>query len=104
MCYHFRGFFLKSRLFFFIEPGEEIDYTNPETGNVILGDIIISVDKIFEQSKEYGHSAKREFAFLVAHSMYHLCGFDHMTEAEAKVMEEKQEAILKKLQITREMI
>lgn len=79
----------------------EADCFNPETGELVLGDIIISVDKVKEQAENYGHSEKREFAFLVAHSMLHLCGYDHMEEAEAKQMEEKQEAILSKLGITR---
>lgn len=73
-----------------------------DTGELILGDIIISIDKIEEQAKEYGHGMLREFAFLVSHSMFHLCGYDHMTEEEAALMEQKQEEILQKLGITRE--
>ena len=80
----------------------EVDYIDPETREVILGDIIISVDKIKSQARDYGHSEKREFAFLVAHSMYHLCGYDHMTEDEEKVMFEKQELLLTYLGITRD--
>lgn len=80
----------------------EGDYFNPETGELVLGDIIICAKKAFSQAEEYGHSVKREFAFLVAHSMYHLCGYDHMVTDEAKVMEEKQEESLKRLGITRE--
>lgn len=87
---------------FTMEPGTEADYTNPETGYIIFGDIILSVDKIISQAKEYGHSQKREYAFLIAHSMYHLCGYDHMTEEEAAMMESKQEYILSLLQITRD--
>ena len=68
----------------------------------MLGDMIISVDKVKFQAKEYGHSVKRELAFLVAHSMFHLFGYDHMTEAEAKEMEREQESVLTKLGITRE--
>ncbi len=91
------------------EPGDfsdleeqEADYFDPDSGELILGDIIISVDKVKEQAQSYGHSEKREFAFLVAHSMLHLCGYDHMEEAEAKVMEAKQEEALRTLGITRE--
>lgn len=80
---------------------EEADCFNPETGELVLGDIIISVDKVKEQAENYGHSEKREFAFLVAHSMLHLCGYDHMEETEAKQMEAKQEDVLTKLGITR---
>ena len=81
---------------------DEADCFNPETGELILGDIIISVDKVKEQSIQYGHSQLREFAFLIAHSMLHLCGYDHMEEKEAEQMEAKQEAVLEKLGITRE--
>lgn len=80
----------------------EADYFDPDSGELILGDIIISADKVKEQAELYGHSEKREFAFLVAHSMLHLCGYDHMEPKEAKVMEEKQEAVLTGLLITRE--
>lgn len=78
------------------------DCFDPDSGELILGDIILSLDKVAEQAAEYGHSLRREFAFLVAHSMLHLCGYDHMGEAEAKAMEEKQEQVLRALHITRE--
>lgn len=80
----------------------EADYFDPESGELILGDIILSVDRIKEQAESYGHSQKREFAFLVAHSMLHLCGYDHMEKEEAEVMEGKQEKVLAGLGITRE--
>ena len=100
----FPGLYFVDPSFFFIPEEEKADYINPETGCIILGDIIISADKVIAQAKEYGHTIKREFAFLVAHSMYHLCGYDHMTPQEAAVMEDKQEAILTMLQITRDTI
>ncbi len=78
------------------------DCFDPDSGELILGDIIISIDRVKEQAENYGHSRKREFAFLVAHSMLHLCGYDHMVEEEAKRMEEKQEAVLQTLGITRD--
>ncbi|MBQ7956158.1 MAG: rRNA maturation RNase YbeY [Lachnospiraceae bacterium] len=81
----------------------EADYFDPDSGELILGDIILSVDKIKEQAESYNHSQLRELAFLVAHSMLHLCGYDHMEENEAKVMEEKQEAVLTALGITRDL-
>ncbi|HKM34393.1 MAG TPA: rRNA maturation RNase YbeY [Lachnospiraceae bacterium] len=84
--------------------GDEADYFDPESGELILGDIIISVDRIKSQALEYGHSERREFAFLVAHSMFHLCGYDHMTLSDAVQMENKQEVILENLGITREDI
>ena len=77
------------------------DYFDPETGELCLGDIVISIDKVYEQAKEYGHAPLREFAFLVAHSMLHLLGYDHMEPQEAEVMERKQEEILGKLGIMR---
>lgn len=94
-------FFEKESDFSFSEK-EKVDYEDPETGKIILGDIIISAEKVKEQAKEYGHSEKREYAFLTAHSMLHLCGYDHMESGEAKIMEQKQEEILNLLQITRE--
>lgn len=74
----------------------------PDTGELLLGDIIISADRVREQAESYGHSRKREFAFLVAHSMLHLLGYDHMTDEEAEIMEKKQEEALSALGITRE--
>lgn len=81
---------------------QEAGCFDPDSGELILGDIIISVDKVNVQAKEYGHSEKREFAFLVAHSMLHLCGYDHMTPEEEQEMMKKQEMILNTLGITRE--
>ena len=72
------------------------DCFNPETGELLLGDIVISVEKVLEQAKEYGHSNERELGFLIAHSMLHLFGYDHMEEQERVVMEKKQEDILQK--------
>lgn len=77
-------------------------YFNPESGELMLGDIVISIERAMEQAKEFGHSLKREYAFLIAHSMLHLLGYDHLVPEEAKVMEERQEAVLRKLNITRE--
>lgn len=85
-----------------VEEEQEADCFDPDTGELILGDIIISVDRVVEQAESYGHSPKREFAFLVAHSMLHLSGYDHMESEEAKVMEAKQEQVLQKLGITRD--
>ena len=86
---------------FSIVEKNEREYFNPETGELILGDIIISVDKVYEQAKCYNHSDVREFAFLITHSMLHLCGYDHMEQAEANIMEEKQSQILSELGINR---
>lgn len=77
------------------------DCFNPETGELLLGDIVISVDKVREQAEKYGHSMERELAFLVAHSMLHLCGYDHMEEEERRVMEDRQREILERKGYTR---
>ena len=70
------------------------DFFNPDTGELLLGDIVISVEKVTEQAEKYGHSARRELAFLVAHSMLHLCGYDHMDDEKRQQMEERQREIL----------
>lgn len=80
---------------------DEADYFDPDTGELVLGDIIISVERVLSQAREYGHSTLREFAFLTVHSMFHLCGYDHLEEQTAFVMEQKQEDILKQLGISR---
>ena len=67
----------------------------------VLGDIYISIDKTRSQAEEYGHSFERELAYMVVHGFYHLMGYDHMEEDEAKVMEEKQKDILHKMNILR---
>ena len=77
------------------------DYFNPDTGELMLGDIVVSVEKVAEQAEKYGHSEVRELAFLVAHSMMHLFGYDHMTEEESKVMEAKQREVLDNIGIAR---
>lgn len=77
------------------------DSFNPETGELLLGDIMVSLEKVNEQALEYGHSPYRELAFLIAHSMLHLCGYDHIDEDERGVMEKKQREILDELQINR---
>ncbi len=74
---------------------------NPDTGEVLLGDIVISVQKVIEQAEAYGHSVKREFSFLIVHSVLHLLGYDHMTPADAAFMENKQQSILNAMNILR---
>ena len=72
-----------------------------ENDEIILGDIIISIEKAISQAEEYGHGLRREIAFLTAHSMLHLMGYDHMEPEERDIMFEKQEKILGNLGITR---
>ena len=71
-------------------------YFNPDTGELMLGDIVISIDKVKEQAEKYGHSETRELAFLVAHSMLHLSGYDHMEDEERIEMEAMQSEILER--------
>lgn len=78
------------------------DCFDPDSGELILGDIILNLERMESQAELYGHSMLREFAFLLAHSLYHLCGYDHMEETQARLMEEKQEKILQGLGITRD--
>ena len=78
-----------------------MDAFHPESGELMLGDIVISKEKVIAQAEEYGHSIEREYAFLIAHSMLHLFGYDHMEEDERIIMEQKQKDILKNLQILR---
>lgn len=80
------------------ENGFEVD---PDTDAILLGDIVISLEKARTQAEEYGHSFRREVAFLITHSLFHLLGYDHMTEDEEKEMFAKQEKVLQKLGITR---
>ena len=72
----------------------QYEYFNSDTGCLMLGDIVISIDRAYSQAEEYGHSVKREIAFLTAHSMLHLMGYDHMVDEERLVMEQRQEEIL----------
>ena len=78
-----------------------MDAFHPESGELMLGDIVISKEKVLSQAEEYGHSLEREYAFLIAHSMLHLFGYDHMEDEERIVMEAKQKEILEQLQIFR---
>ena len=66
---------------------------------IVLGDIVISLEKVKEQSKEYGHSFKRELIYLVTHSMFHLLGYDHMQEEDKKIMREKEDIVMNILNI-----
>lgn len=68
----------------------------------ILGDIIISIEKVKEQAEEYGHSFERELSYMVVHGFYHLMGYDHMNDIEKAEMRKKEDNVLNKLNITRE--
>ena len=75
--------------------------TNPQTGEVILGDIVISIEKAFAQADEYGHSIMREVAFLTVHSVLHLLGYDHELNDDMIIMRKKEEDILNIMKLFR---
>lgn len=77
------------------------EFFNPDSGELILGDIVISVDRAISQAEEYSHSIIREIAFLTAHSMFHLMGYDHINEDERQELEYRQKAVLDRINITR---
>ena len=78
--------------------GEE----DPATGRLLLGDMVLNVDRAKAQGEEFGHGAGHELSYLTVHSVLHLLGYDHMEPQEASIMEQKQEAVLQSLGITRE--
>jgi len=80
--------------FTYMESSNPSDYFNPESGELLLGDIIISVDMVVTQAEKFGHSKERELGFLVVHSMLHLFGYDHQQPEETELMEIKQNDIL----------
>ena len=83
---------------------EEIDELVKNQNNVVedvLGDIIVSVDRVKEQATEYGHSFERELSYMIVHGFYHLMGYDHMNDEEKAVMRAKEEHVLNMLKITR---
>ena len=83
---------------FALEDYKDIKYENDYR---VLGDIYISIDKVKEQAKEYGHSFERELSYMVVHGFYHLMGYDHMKEDEKNIMRQKEENVLEKLKILR---
>lgn len=80
----------------------EFDVTYLDGNELVLGDMVLSLEKAKEQSVEYNHSYLREVAYLVVHSILHLLGYDHMEEDEKLLMREREEYILNELKITRE--
>ncbi|MBO5088461.1 MAG: rRNA maturation RNase YbeY [Lachnospiraceae bacterium] len=81
----------------------DISLFNATTGELLLGDIMISLERASEQAEQFNHSLKREYAFLIAHSMLHLSGYDHMEEDERIRMERMQEEILQSIGYTRDI-
>ena len=75
---------------------------NKNTIQEVLGDVMISVERVKQQAEEYGHSFERELAYMLIHGFYHLMGYDHIEEEDKIEMREKEEKVLNKLNITRE--
>ena len=80
---------------------KNFDITFMDGEELVLGDIVLSLERALEQSKEYNHSFEREACYLVVHSVLHLLGYDHMEEDDKKIMRKREEEILGKLDITR---
>ena len=82
---------------------KQLDYLiNPETGFVVLGDIVLSMEHVFAQAKAYEHSFEREFSFLIVHSMLHLLGFDHEEKTDEMIMINEQKKIMPRIKNTTE--
>lgn len=86
----------------FTQLNDDSGIFDPESGEAVLGDIVLNIPQVLLQAREYGHSILREYAFLIAHSMLHLMGYDHMEQEERTQMEEHQRQIMERLSITRE--
>jgi len=80
----------------------EFDETFKDGDELVLGDIVLSLERALEQSKEYNHSFEREASYLVVHSVLHLLGYDHMEEDEKRIMRTEEEKILSKMNIVRD--
>ena len=88
---------------FDLRPGElpAVEDADPGTGLIPLGDMVLSMERVKAQAKEYGHSNRRELAYLAVHSVLHLLGYDHIEDDEAEVMEAREDAILRDLALGR---
>ncbi|NLN47750.1 MAG: rRNA maturation RNase YbeY [Clostridiales bacterium] len=71
------------------------DFLNESKKEVLLGDIVISMNKVVEQAESYGHSVKKELAFLLIHGTLHLLGYDHCHKSDETIMFDRQKEILK---------
>jgi len=74
----------------------------PEEGEIVLGDVVICMERAKAQAEEFGHSLEREVLYLFVHSIYHLLGYDHMEDEEKREMRQKEEAVMTQLGVTRE--
>lgn len=92
----------EGKVFKEVYKNRKFDETFLDGEDLVIGDIVLSLEKALEQSKEFNHSFEREACYLVVHSVLHLLGYDHMEDEEKKVMREREEEILNKLKITRD--
>ena len=83
-----------------IEDVQEVDWSE-ESGEILLGDVVICLDQARRQAKEYGHSEMREIVYLFVHSVLHLLGYDHMEEADKTVMRRQEELVMDALDLKR---
>ena len=81
---------------------DEGEFVLPDGEPVNLGDVVVSYPRAVEQAHEYGHSVERELAYLLAHGVLHILGYDHEAEAEQRVMRQKEEEALEPLGFTRD--
>ena len=82
--------------------GKDYPYDIDEDGNLMLGSIVVCCKRAREQAEEYGHSYERELHYLIVHGVMHCLGYDHITDEDKAQMREKEEYVLRKLNITRE--
>lgn len=92
----------EGKVFKEVYKNRKFDETFLDGEDLVIGDIVLSLEKALEQSEEFNHSFEREACYLVVHSVLHLLGYDHMEDEEKKVMREREEEILNKLNITRD--
>ena len=85
--------------------GEEQEWNcNPDTGEILLGDIIISAETAARQAEEFGHGLEREIVYLAVHGLLHLLGYDHMTDEDKAVMRAKEEEALREIRLSEEFL
>lgn len=83
------------------EEGKDVLVTDPDTGEMLMGDIVISVETATRQAKKYGHSLNREMGYLTVHGMMHLLGYDHIKDEDRRIMREAEERVLSRFKLTR---
>ncbi len=83
------------------EEMEQLKESKASIVHEVMGDIIISIERVYKQADEYGHAFQREFAYMLVHGFYHLMGYDHIEVEDKKIMRQKEEDVLTKLNITR---